>query len=420
MFSNGPSEASSALAVDLEAIAAPILIVDDNPENVLLLNQVLRPLGQPIHTAYSGQEAIEAVQSQAFAVVLLDVQMPDIDGFETAARIRTIESGGATPIIFVTAIHKDHGNVKRGYSLGAIDYLFKPISVDVVRAKVAAFIELFRQKEALRQAMNRARRAEHQLAIKAAELARSNEELEQFAYVASHDLKEPLRMVTSYLQLLSRRYKDRLDQDASDFISFAVEGAERMRLLIDDLLAYSRVGSRGRALAPTDCGRVVDTVLQNLRVAIEDSGARIERGELPLLAGDERQLVQLLQNLIANAIKFRGSAPPVVRIDAAALATLRDDPSAVAGLTAEDCAEDGWLISVADNGIGISPQFFDKIFLIFQRLHQRDEYPGTGIGLAVCKKIIERHGGRIWVDSTPGQGTTFRFTLRHLDQADGG
>ena len=408
------------MAVDLEAIAAPILIVDDNPENVLLLNQVLRPLGQPIHTAYSGQEAIEAVQSQAFAVVLLDVQMPDIDGFETAARIRTIESGGATPIIFVTAIHKDHGNVKRGYSLGAIDYLFKPISVDVVRAKVAAFIELFRQKEALRQAMNRARRAEHQLAIKAAELARSNEELEQFAYVASHDLKEPLRMVTSYLQLLSRRYKDRLDQDASDFISFAVEGAERMRLLIDDLLAYSRVGSRGRALAPTDCGRVVDTVLQNLRVAIEDSGARIERGELPLLAGDERQLVQLLQNLIANAIKFRGSAPPVVRIDAAALATLRDDPSAVAGLTAEDCAEDGWLISVADNGIGISPQFFDKIFLIFQRLHQRDEYPGTGIGLAVCKKIIERHGGRIWVDSTPGQGTTFRFTLRHLDQADGG
>ncbi|HYD48064.1 MAG TPA: ATP-binding protein, partial [Terriglobales bacterium] len=317
----------------------------------------------------------------------------------------------AIPIIFVTAIHKDHGNVKRGYSLGAIDYLFKPISVDVVRAKVAAFIELFRQKEALRQAMHRARRAESQLAVKAAELARSNEELEQFAYVASHDLKEPLRMVNSYMQLLSRRYQGKLGADADEFISFAVEGAERMRVLIDDLLAYSRVGSRGKPFAATDCRKLLETTLLNLRIAIEDSGAQVQLGDLPTIPADERQLGQLFQNLIANAIKFRGSAAPVIEVKAQPLAQLRSDTAAIAGLSADDCADDGWLFSVRDNGIGIAPQFFAKIFLIFQRLHQRDEYPGTGIGLAVCKKIVDRHGGRIWVDSTPGQGTTFYFTV---------
>ena len=224
------------------------------------------------------------------------------------------------------------------------------------------------------------------------ELQRSNAELEQFAYVASHDLQEPLRMVTSYLQLLERRYKANLDQDASDFIAFAVDGAARMQTLIQDLLTYSRVGTRGASFEPTDCPSVLEQVLQNLEVAIAESDTEVSSGPLPSLSADASQLAQLLQNLIGNAIKFRGDSPPRVRVDA----TRRDGD---------------WLFSVQDNGIGIDPQYSDRIFQVFQRLHGIGQYPGTGIGLAVCKKIVERHHGNIWVESQPDAGATFFFTI---------
>jgi PAS domain S-box-containing protein len=236
------------------------------------------------------------------------------------------------------------------------------------------------------------REAHDELERKARELARSNEELQQFAYVASHDLQEPLRMISSYTQLISRRYGDKLDADAKEFMGYIVDGAARMKQLIEDLLAYSRVGTRGRDFQPADTGAALAKALLNLRAAQEASGAAVTHEALPTVVGDGQQLVQLFQNLIGNALKFRGDAPPKVHVA---------------------CEErpDVWVFTVRDNGIGLDPQYADRIFMMFQRLHTKAEYPGTGIGLAICKKIVDRHGGRIWVESRPGQGCTFGFTI---------
>ncbi len=231
-----------------------------------------------------------------------------------------------------------------------------------------------------------------ELAKKSEDLARSNAELEQFAYVASHDLQEPLRMISSYVQLLSRRYSGKLDKDADEFIAYAVEGTKRMQQLINDLLAYSRVGTRGKPPVPTSFERVFSEAMANLKMAVEESGAIVTHDDLPTEVADEMQMVQVFQNLIGNAIKFKSQETPRIHV------SVRPEG-------------DEWIFSVQDNGIGIDPQFFDRVFTIFQRLHGRDEYPGTGIGLTVTKKIVERHGGRIWLESEPGKGTTFYFTV---------
>lgn len=234
-----------------------------------------------------------------------------------------------------------------------------------------------------------------------AELSRSNSDLQQFAYVASHDLQEPLRMVASYVQLLARRYRGKLDADADEFIAYAVDGAKRMQHLINDLLAYSRVTSQGHVFEPVDCNGVLAEVLTNVRAAVEESRAVVTHDPLPTVMADERQLWQLFQNLIANAIKFHGAEPPNVH------------------LSAEQRSSE-WLFSVRDHGIGMDPQYAERIFVIFQRLHDREQYPGTGIGLAICKKIVERHGGKIWVVSQTGQGATFHFTLPIIGQSHQG
>ena len=231
------------------------------------------------------------------------------------------------------------------------------------------------------------------------ELARSNAELQQFAYIASHDLQEPLRMVTSYLQLIERRYKGQLDPDADDFIGFAVDGAIRMKTLITDLLAYSRVGTHGKSFEQTDSTLALLAAIANLKVAIEETDAVVTSDPLPVVMGDPGQLIQLFQNLIGNAIKFRGEAPPIVHISAQAI----EQPQLE------------WRFSIQDNGIGIESQYADRIFVIFQRLHNRSEFAGTGIGLAICKKIVERHDGKIWIESQPEAGTTFYFTLPILE-----
>ena len=243
-----------------------------------------------------------------------------------------------------------------------------------------------------KQAEAELRRAHDELASKAEELQRSNAELEQFAYVASHDLQEPLRMVSSYTQLLAKRYKDQLPSDAQEFMQFMVDGAARMKQLIEDLLAYSRVGTKGKEFVAASLEAPLKRALTNLRAAIQESGAAVTADALPTVDGDEVQLAQIFQNLIGNALKFRGAAAPHVHVGAV-----------------EEAGE--WHISVADNGIGIEPQYFERIFMLFQRLHAMGEYPGTGIGLAICKKVAERHGGRIWVSSQPGAGSTFHFTL---------
>jgi PAS domain S-box-containing protein len=245
------------------------------------------------------------------------------------------------------------------------------------------------------------KQAEQALADKAEELQRSNTELEQFAYVASHDLQEPLRMVASYTQLLGRRYKGKLDSEADEFICYAVEGATRMQVLINDLLAYSRVGTRGKPFSMTDCNEVLARALANLKLASEEAEAQITADRLPTVEGDPTQLMQLFQNLVGNAIKFRS---PERRPGIHITATARQAEHA-------ERPRFEWLFAVRDNGIGIEEKYFGRIFIIFQRLHTREQYPGTGIGLAVCKKIVERHGGRIWVESILGKGSTFYFTL---------
>jgi light-regulated signal transduction histidine kinase (bacteriophytochrome) len=231
-----------------------------------------------------------------------------------------------------------------------------------------------------------------QIQAQAAKLSRSNAELEQFAYVASHDLQEPLRMVRGYTSLLARRYQGKLDKQADEFIAYATDGANRMQGLIQDLLSYSRVGTKSKQFARIDCEAVIAQTLTALQVAIQESGARVMRDQLPIVMGDETQLGQLFQNLIGNALKYRNSRAPEVHIS---------------------CAQKAgeWVFAVKDNGIGIDPQYHERIFLIFQRLHGKAEYPGTGIGLAVCKKIVERHGGKIWVESELGRGATFIFAL---------
>jgi signal transduction histidine kinase len=254
-----------------------------------------------------------------------------------------------------------------------------------------AFAALAAVVEMVAQGITR-RQAELALERRIQELARSNAELEQFAYVASHDLQEPLRMVASYNQLLARRYKGKLDADADEFIGYTVEGVTRMQRLINDLLAYSRVGTRGREFAEIELGRALEIAEQNLKSAIAESRATITRDPLPTVLGDEGQLVQVFQNLLSNALKFRGERPPSVHV------TAKQEGG-------------GWVVSVSDNGIGVEPEYFERIFVIFQRLNPREQYPGTGIGLAICKKIVERHGGRIWMESKPGEGSTLSFSM---------
>jgi len=243
------------------------------------------------------------------------------------------------------------------------------------------------------------KRSEERLVKTARELKRSNDELQQFAYVASHDLQEPLRRVASFTELLAKRYKGRLDSDADEFIDFAVDGCNRMQGLIRDLLAYSRAGASGKALHRCPSEDALNNALVNLRAAIEESGAVVTHDPLPAIWTDDKQLTQVFQNLIGNAVKYRSAEVPCVHISA----------------TKNQSGE--WIFSVRDNGLGIDPRYFERIFILFQRLHGQTEFEGTGIGLAICRKIVERLGGRIWVESEAGKGSTFHFALPETPQA---
>jgi light-regulated signal transduction histidine kinase (bacteriophytochrome) len=249
---------------------------------------------------------------------------------------------------------------------------------------------------AIRDITERKKSEEHLLKT-VGELKRSNDELQQFAYVSSHDLQEPLRMVASYTQLLAKRYEGRLDSDANEFIAFAVDGCNRMQGLIQDLLAYSRAGTNGKELRETSAENALKEALANLRATIDQSGALVTHDSLPPVRMDETQLTQVFQNLVGNAIKYRSDEVPRVHVSA----------------TKNGGSER--IFSVRDNGLGIDPQYFDRIFILFQRLHGRDEFEGTGIGLAICKKILERLGGRIWVESRPEKGSTFYFALPEIE-----
>lgn len=394
-----------------------ILLVDDKPENIVALEAVLDDLGEELIKANSGKDALRACLEHDFAVILLDVKMPDMDGFETAAMIRERDRSRDTPIIFLTAL-KSEEHLFRGYYMGAVDYLYKPIVPEVLRSKVSVFVDLSKKRALLRnhaealEAKNRelqdqiaerlraeedVRRLnaelERRVQERTAELSRTNDELRQFAYVASHDLQEPLRTVGSYAQLLAKRYKGKLGQDADEFIGYMVGGVNRMHTLLNDMLAFSRVTqNQNKAFERTQLDAVLETSLMNLELTIKESGAEVmSSSSLPTVMCDETQIAQVFQNLIGNAIKYKGEAQPRIEISS-------------------ERRDSEWIIGVKDNGIGIDPQYHDRIFGIFKRLHGR-ELPGTGMGLAICKRIVERHGGRIWVESEAGQGAMFRFTL---------
>jgi PAS domain S-box-containing protein len=313
--------------------------------------------------------------------ILMEVGIPTAlrDGVWVGENAILGRGGGEIPVSKVLIAHRTDD--------GQLEYL------STINRDISARIQLEKELRAARDLLEqRVEERTRELDQKATELARSNSELEQFAYIASHDLQEPLRMISSYLQLIERRYKGRLDQDADEYIHFAVDGAQRLKALINDLLSYSRAGNRGRPFEPVDTADLVEQLRQALQVTIRENGAEITTAALPVVMGDAAQLSQLFQNLVTNALKFRGEQPPRIHISAEPI-------------------PQGWQFAVRDNGIGIDPQYAERIFVIFQRLHGRDQYPGTGIGLAVCKRIVERHAGRIWVESQPGQGATFFFTL---------
>lgn len=418
-----------------------ILLVDDEPKNLMALEAVLEILGQNLVKAKSGEEALRCLIQKDFAVILLDVQMAGMNGFETATLIRQRDRSRYTPIIFLTAVGKTDTEIFQGYAVGAIDYLLKPFTPAVLRSKVSVLIDLYRKTEQIKQlneelsrrameleTVNFMLKSENEVRKRTEEelrrseevlkklnltleervlertasaeersrqLAQSNEELERFAFASSHDLQEPLRTMGNYLQLLERYSADKLDEESKQYITAAVKCAARMRNLINGLLDYSRLTGKKHAFQSVDCNKLLEGVLAQLKGTISQSGARIEIQSLPKVQGEPLLLGQVFQNLIVNSLKFCKDRTPVIQIGA-------------------EKGEGEWLFWVKDNGIGIERRFFQQIFRLFQRLHGQEDYPGAGLGLAVCKKTVELHGGRIWCESEVGKGSCFYFTISEL------
>lgn len=360
-----------------------VLIIEDVPSDAEIEIAELRHNGFDVaaDVVDTGDRVRERLSRTAYDVILADYSLPQFRGMETVDILR--QKNLATPLILVTGALSSETAVEC-VKQGATDYVLKDHL-----ARLSTSVKRALEETRLRQ--ERAR-AHQQLADKIEELARSNSDLEQFAYVASHDLQEPLRMVAAYTQLLAERYRGQLDETADRYIGYAVEGSTRMQGLLEDLLAFSRVGRNGDSRAVTDVNVAVDEAIRNLTITLREHNVIVTRNPLPAIPADRFQLVQLFQNLLANAVKFRGKPVPRVTI------------------AAEKQGEE-WLFSVTDNGIGIAPEHKDLIFKIFQRLHTRSEYPGNGVGLAICKKIVDHHGGRIWVESELGEGSIFRFTF---------
>ena len=417
-----------------------ILVVDDTPENLRLLSTMLTHRGYSPRCVINGQMALRACNSNPPDLILLDIMMPEMNGYEVCQHLKSEPKTRDIPVIFISAKDEVFDKVN-AFAVGAVDYISKPFQFEEVLARIESHLtlrnlqkqlkeqnvllqeeinsrlavertlyeknQILQQEISTRRAVEKALQeqnlllqqeisnrqyAESALLKSNQELARSNAELEQFAYVASHDLQAPLATIASYAQLLEKRYKDQLDSQAIKFIGNIVHGCTRMQTLIDDLLEYSRVGRSQRPFELVDCNQVIQQTIANLQGAINDTEAVVTYNNLPTVMGDISQLLQLFQNLVGNAIKYRQDAAPTVHITASK-------------------QNENWLFSISDNGIGIAPQHQERIFQIFQRLHTQREYSGTGIGLAICQKIAERHGGSIWVDSEPGQGSTFYFTL---------
>lgn len=384
---------------------AKLLIVDDEPKNLVALEAVLEGLGVQLLRAISGKDALRHLLKDDFAVILMDVQMPGMDGFDTAALIRDRERSRHTPIVFLTAAGRSEAEIARGYEMGAVDYLTKPFSPAILRQKIKVLVDLFllnaeikRLNAELTEAnVGLERRVDERtkaLEARSQDLTRSNQELAQFAAVASHDLQEPLRTLSTYLQLLARNNQGRWGGEDQEIMDVVLGSARRMRQLISDLLAFSQIGLGERKPGQVDCALLVSRVLDQIKEMVEERGAKITVGPLPVLNAEPLLLSQVFQNLIGNALKFQKGAAPIVEVSSRLEA-------------------DRWVFGVRDEGIGIAPEHGEKIFKLFGRLHGRDEYPGNGVGLSLCKKVVERHGGDIWLDPAPGKGSTFYFSIPH-------
>jgi signal transduction histidine kinase len=368
--------------MDKNSETIEILLFEDNPGDAGLIEAMLEEfsdLSYKIKNVETLDEGLSLLKGCQFDVILLDLGLPDSGGINTFLDVH--EKGPGIPIIILTGLTDEKTGIS-AVKKGAQDYLVKgQVDSKLLERSIKYSIER--------------KKAEKELKETVKELKRSNDELQQFAYITSHDLQEPLRTIASYTQLIERRYKNRLDGDADEFLDFIVEAAVRMKDMIQGLLYYSRVGTRGGEFISTNTEELLETVLSNLKALIEENDVTITHGKLPVVVADEGQLIQLFQNIISNSIKFR-----------------KDNEHSKIHISAyKDDDMNEYVFSVADNGIGIEPQYFNRIFEVFKRLHTRVEYEGTGIGLSISKRIVERHKGKMWVESEFGEGSVFYFTL---------
>jgi two-component system, sensor histidine kinase and response regulator len=386
-----------------ESKPVTILHVDDDEPGRYARTRVLKLAGFQVDEAGSGSAALTLAGQLQPDLLVLDVNLPGVNGLEVARRLKSDPLTARIPILQITSAARDSKNLIAGLEAGADAYLTEPVEPEVLVATVRALARIRRmtdELEATRAALGEQLRrvqdlnAELELRVeeRTAELRANNAELKQFAYLTSHDLQEPLRAVAGFTQLLARRYQEKLDEDAREYTEFILDGVNRMSALIDDLLAYSRVGAADSShFRNVSIEEVITRALRNLQMAVDEADAQVSWGELPEVYADSKLLVQLFQNLIGNALKYRSERRPCIHISSAEVGP-------------------DYVISVEDNGIGIDPAYADLVFGIFKRLHGH-EYPGTGVGLAICRKIVERHQGKIWVESRAAGGSIFKFSI---------
>lgn len=410
-----------------------ILVVDDRLENAALLFKILSENGYEVRQVINGKQAINAACYDPPDIILLDIMMPGMDGYEVCEHLKKSENTAKIPIIFLSALDSEFDKVK-AFDVGGVDYITKPFKVKEVLARVEHQIMLQNQRHIIATQNLKLTENNAQLQDLNNRLAASNRELEEFAYIVSHDLQSPLQTTMGFARLLGKKYQNNLDEKANHYIDRIIEGSNRMNHLIHDLLEYSRIQTRAQSFEPINLNLILEQVLSSLEWAIDKSEAEIIcEAPLPQVMGDSTQLQQLFQNLILNSIKFKPqNRHPKINIFVNPWTNSREQIARLA----KDCCCDSptqksesqglvqtierptdnqpaseWLIGIQDNGIGIPKNEFEHIFQIFQRLHSEREYPGTGIGLTICHKIVQRHGGKIWLKSELGVGTTFYFTL---------
>ena len=377
-----------------------ILLVDDQPANLVALEAMLQGLDQNLIRAESGREALKWLLTHDFAVILLDVKMPEMDGFETAALIRQRDKSRHTPILFLTAADNSQNHAVRGYAVGAVDYLVKPVVPEFVRSKVAVFVELAKKSELLRrqtQLLAESEQAARELAETRAELVRDlehkNRELESFSYAVSHDLRAPLRRIDSFSRAILESQADKLDESGRRYLDRIREASQQMSQLIDDVLYLSRVTRADLREQDVNLSSLAQLILTRLQEAEPARKVEVRIRPGVVVTGDAQLLRIALENLFENAWKFTSK---------------QDEPRIEFGVT-QVSGEPTYF--VRDNGAGFNMTYVDRLFGPFQRLHAQGEYPGSGIGLATVQRIIHRHGGRVWAEGLEGQGATFQFTL---------